>query len=407
MEKIDFSTSQIDAIVDRYYRQKLNAATAPACHSALAIKEVICKLYDHMELPTPSVVAMESPRQLMYASSLIQGCQRENLVAFNRWATECLDRMQFAILHQCTREVVNRISQCLTISLRHETRNLAEKLPRFIRLVEFAATMDFEQPDKHSADKLKKQLLVHHQGGGIKLAAESDARLDQYLSGRASEYLMTDGAMMFDLSWGPWMLSCMVAFAEIAAELGVEFKSLDRKIFDLLCQLSRGAHAFVFYKRVCLLSESPVRFRLKGDPTAPHCDNGPVLTYADGLEVYGWKGIAVPPVTILLETTLELIERERNSEVRRVLVERYGLGRYIQDTNAELVMEDECGLLYKVEQEGDEPILVVQVTNSTADEDGTYKKYFLRVPPETRSPREGVAWTFALDADDYAPDCET
>jgi hypothetical protein len=49
----------------------------------------------------------------------------------------------------------------------------------------------------------------------------------------------------------------------------------------------------------------------------------------------------------------------------------------------------------------------VHVVNSTPEPDGTYNNYFLRVPPETKTAREGVAWTFGLTADEYDPLKET
>ena len=44
----------------------------------------------------------------------------------------------------------------------------------------------------------------------------------------------------------------------------------------------------------------------------------------------------------------------------------------------------------------------VEVVNGTAEADGSRKRYFLRVPPAMRTPREAVAWTYGLTADQYA-----
>ena len=55
----------------------------------------------------------------------------------------------------------------------------------------------------------------------------------------------------------------------------------------------------------------------------------------------------------------------------------------------------------------DEPMVMVEVRNSTPEPDGSRKTYFLRVPPRTQTAREGVAWTFGLTADEYVPAVET
>jgi hypothetical protein len=50
---------------------------------------------------------------------------------------------------------------------------------------------------------------------------------------------------------------------------------------------------------------------------------------------------------------------------------------------------------------------MVHVVNKTPEPDGSYKDYFLCVPPTMRTAREAVAWTFGLDADAYKPLVET
>ena len=40
---------------------------------------------------------------------------------------------------------------------------------------------------------------------------------------------------------------------------------------------------------------------------------------------------------------------------------------------------------------------VVEVVNATPEPDGSYRRYFLRVPPQVRTAREAVAWTFGFE----------
>lgn len=50
---------------------------------------------------------------------------------------------------------------------------------------------------------------------------------------------------------------------------------------------------------------------------------------------------------------------------------------------------------------------MVKVVNSTPEPDGSYKDYFLRVPPTITTAHEAVAWTFGKTAETYAPAIET
>jgi hypothetical protein len=65
------------------------------------------------------------------------------------------------------------------------------------------------------------------------------------------------------------------------------------------------------------------------------------------------------------------------------------------------------GVLWRIDMPGDEPVVIVEVVNSTPEPDGTSRTYWLRVPPRTRTAREGVAWTFGLTAQEYQPERET
>ena len=83
-------------------------------------------------------------------------------------------------------------------------------------------------------------------------------------------------------------------------------------------------------------------------------------------------------------------------------MERYGLPRFLTDSGAKLLHEDETGKLYRTEVPNDEPLVMVQVLNSTPEPDGQRKTYSLRVPPDMTKAREAVAWTFGMNADKYA-----
>ena len=41
--------------------------------------------------------------------------------------------------------------------------------------------------------------------------------------------------------------------------------------------------------------------------------------------------------------------------------------------------------------------------NGTRETDGSYKHYFLRVPPNVTTARQAVAWTYGLTAEQYLP----
>ena len=87
------------------------------------------------------------------------------------------------------------------------------------------------------------------------------------------------------------------------------------------------------------------------------------------------------------------------------MIDRFGVQRYLQDSQK--VHVDEYGTLWRMDLPDDEAIVVVQVTNSTPEIDGSFKDYWLRVPPTITRAREGIAWTFGLSEMDYQPEVMT
>jgi hypothetical protein len=98
--------------------------------------------------------------------------------------------------------------------------------------------------------------------------------------------------------------------------------------------------------------------------------------------------------------------RESNQEIRRAKLERFGWERFA--ALHQPVQRDDYGALYRIPlPDGDEDLVFVEVENSTAEPDGSFKKYFLRVPPGTERAREGLAWTFEVEEAAYEPAVET
>ncbi len=99
------------------------------------------------------------------------------------------------------------------------------------------------------------------------------------------------------------------------------------------------------HKDFCLVSEKPTVLKTflndRGVYTA-HCEDGPSHAWGDGFEIFFWRGVRVPrqvikePETI----TVEHIQKETNAEVRRILRERFGEGKYLAATGAKVIDSD-------------------------------------------------------------------
>ena len=95
---------------------------------------------------------------------------------------------------------------------------------------------------------------------------------------------------------------------------------------------------------------------------------------------------------------------------RREALERVGLKWFFETFHPQRSVVEDTDVdgagnrreLLRVEMEMDEPLVVVHVIDPS-----TREHYYLRVPPDTASCKEAVAWTFGLDAGRYAPRVES
>jgi hypothetical protein len=133
------------------------------------------------------------------------------------------------------------------------------------------------------------------------------------------------------------------------------------------------------------------------------------------------------PADIILhpeELTSERIDRERNAEVKRVMLEVYGLQRYIAETKCQVLHEDKDAYGRRRRLLRHDGMVFCEVKNSTKERDGSRRTYLLAVHPELRPiPRAGsgeplgkpqamtcqnaVASTFYLRGKEYHPEIET
>lgn len=192
----------------------------------------------------------------------------------------------------------------------------------------------------------------------------------------------------------------LVSFAE---QMGMDLPAVKG-----ILALSRQVSWWWVFDKVAIVTYRPQMLVLDGMDRL-HNNHGPAIEYNDGWCIYARAGNFVPERVIHFgyRKNLQEIEREQSVEIRRHLIEMYGIEQYLKDAEAVKIDEDSCGVLYRKDFLLDEPIKMVKVLNSSPEPDGTYKYYYLRVPPDVMTAREAVAWTFFMTADEYDPEIET
>lgn len=104
------------------------------------------------------------------------------------------------------------------------------------------------------------------------------------------------------------------------------------------------------------------------------------------------RRIAFHPESISVDEVLS----EKNAERRRVLLDRYGFGRFLQDSRASRLDNDRDPggerQLLRVAIQGDEDLVALSCHCPS-----TGRQYLIRVPPTTRSCHQAAAWIAGFD----------
>lgn len=162
------------------------------------------------------------------------------------------------------------------------------------------------------------------------------------------------------------------------------------------------------FQYVCFACENPTELHFN-ERMRLHNENGMALRFAYDWGIYAINGARVPEMVVKNSFGIAEINAEKNSTVRAIMIERFGAANYVREGGGKEIDRSDYGILYRVEHPPSpilgilEPIVMVKVTNRTPNPDGSFRSYFLRVPPDIKTAKEAVAWTFGLEEDEYKP----
>lgn len=207
----------------------------------------------------------------------------------------------------------------------------------------------------------------------------------------------------------------------------VGIPAMTGRVREIINDVIRETHFFLNFTNYVFHCERPLIIAVD-DRNRLHSTTGPAILYGgnDAKECDHYiHGVRVDRKYIddRKLITPAAIDGTRNIEVRRTLMEMYGVDRYLTNTGSQVISTGKYGkrLWWRSPENGSqedqnvwrilrrmpEPLVMVEVINSTAEPDGSFKRYFLRVPPHVRDADEAVAWTFRLKKEEYHPDVET
>ena len=421
---------------DAYMQNRMNALVNPQRIETSTLKQTISGLYASFGLPEPRIVIVDSPPLAKIvagiSASLLEWPRNLDRTA---WADVIASFLNEKFSNAVLKETQSRsmdfdsLSQLLLTKEISDSALEAEFLLR--QIVSSPVNLGF------SYSTVPSDKIANNIASAVRLATNDSGLLEHVsVNSRVSENeAFAQLPKYLEFGFNPKMESREAAllkavirrcidnyntFFPIAAQPFEEMHSFARQCaskmtedevaqFQLWLTLVNSCSTFWLHEQFCVLSEPPEFVRLNSAGRL-HCDDGPALQWLDGRRRYAYRGTITTRQTIEAPHTLTAAQiiSERDIEVRRTMISRFGEVRFLLESgSAEVDRDERYGTLFSQKLEMDEPLVMVKVTNSTPEPDGTHKEYFLRVPPHISTAKDAVAWTFEFDRDDYDPSIES
>jgi hypothetical protein len=171
-----------------------------------------------------------------------------------------------------------------------------------------------------------------------------------------------------------------------------------------ISEICQSAGWYLPYENICWISERHNILNRDAQGRL-HSDGSPAVGYPDGLAIYAWHGVRVPESmgAVRSETWKpEWLLKEKNAEIRRVLIQGLGYGRILKALNAKKIDAWREYELVRISDSVDvEPILLVSMKCPS-----TGFLHAHRVPPDMKTARNAIQWVNGgVDAEEFI--CET
>ena len=229
------------------------------------------------------------------------------------------------------------------------------------------------------------------------------------------------GASLRDIANSTWFWgqhdAFWIAFYAFCAEIGVQYQPDASAKLEIMSDLAKSCGWIYMYEHVCFVSGRPrvqtIIEQRNGWPThVLHAADEPAMVFADGYSVYAWRGVRIPDKYYLRAPMAAAILAEENSEVRRALMERYDArrekGSFLLDCGARVMdtavqpmrpgQRDSINELLTIDLPGDPDGRMVALK---VIDPSTGRQYIIRVPPDQKTVKSALAWTFNVPEDRY------
>ena len=384
-----FPYTKINAAQKRMLNEHLQAAesssrSTESLRDPLELKyvqETITKLYAGLDLPTPAIHILSSPMSCAFAwAHTPQGVAERWKVFNDDFYTHPMSSPIVDVIadgyHAFTRLVEHSISTSMEPSL---SAPIEEEYLKLERVGELVATqiISLENPlaDAKLVAMFAKDVKAHISDPAIRNSVQRQPvpklkrlHLPPEMF-RGQHYLKT-------------------AYYQAMSDIGLPFIGYHKNLIALWQQMNKACHWWFPYKNVILLSDRPSTLHVN-DAGRLHNPKGAAIEYRDGWKVYAWKGILIPAEIVENPESLTVaqIMGEDNTEVRRAMVDIFGLERFIVESKSKRLDQQGEYELLEVPYMERGNLIALKMRCPT-----TLAVYVHTVHPECTNVEQALAW---------------
>jgi hypothetical protein len=125
----------------------------------------------------------------------------------------------------------------------------------------------------------------------------------------------------------------MAAFVDISDRIGVKF---DREKYELYKSYCEHVGWIFPFQNICIACDRPT---VKWRDGVIHSDNSPAVEFKDGFKIWAIGGVIVDEQIVMSPQTqaIKQINNEKNQEIKRIRIERFGWREYLEAVNANVL----------------------------------------------------------------------
>ena len=189
-------------------------------------------------------------------------------------------------------------------------------------------------------------------------------------------------------------------FKEVCGVEYVEKSNEGLEIFETLAHNSGWHYLFNECAVICDRSSN-----IAIEQNVLHNDEGPAIAYNDDVKIFAIGGHVVTEQIVMHPETLTLdqIENETDVETRRIMIQRYGVAKYLTETGAKVIDSDRLNLegssMRTLMEDNKEQRWLIGTDGSTG------RVYYMSAPRDANTCREAHEAMGGIDESNLSGEC--